>query len=355
MAEKDVVALEYLEDNAHFADIINTCYFHGAQVVKPSDIKERDRTEKISKKHARTKNPTVLQRDIMREVDIQMKATIIAVENQSEVHYAMPLRVMALDALNYYRQWKEISKEYQEMRKKKTLEKTKEKGNQSGDAMGKDIAEENNTEDVEDLIKLSNAEFLSGFSKKDRLVPVTTLVLYFGTEEWDGPRCLRDIIDLKEVPQILLDYFADYPIHIIDVRTFQDYELFQTEWRWIFGFLQRDKDKKALRQYVKDNETVFRNLSEDTYDMISQFSRARILKETKEDFVTEGGEVDMCKALDDMWQEALEIGEARGMMRGIISMCQELGASVEEARKKIMKECALTEEKAKECILEYWK
>ncbi len=394
MAEKDVVALEYLEDNAHYADIINTCYFHGVQVIRPSDIKEKDRSEKISKKHSNGKNPISLQRDIKREVDVQMKTTIIAIENQSKIHYAMSLRVMILDALNYYTQWKDIDKRYQELRKKKKLEKTQTK--KTADVSGEDITDENFImEELGDLIKLNNAEFLSGFSKKDRLVPVVTIVLYFGEEEWDGPRCLKDILDLNGLPQEMIDGIANYPMHLIEVRNFEDYELFQTEWKWIFGFLQRDNDKEALMQYVKDNETAFRDLSEDTYDMISQFSCSGILKDYKDEFITEGGNLDMCKALDDMRQEAeargieigesrgieigesrgieigesrgieigesrgIEIGESRGMIRGmicgIIRTYQELGASVEAAVNKIMVEYSLTESKAQEYIMEYWK
>lgn len=33
----------------------------------------------------------------------------------------------------------------------------------------------------------SSDEYLSGFMKSDRLMPVVTLAIYFGAEDWDAP------------------------------------------------------------------------------------------------------------------------------------------------------------------------
>jgi uncharacterized membrane protein len=66
------------------------------------------------------------------------------IENQEEVHYLMPLRVMSYDVAEYERQASVIKKK---VRKMKGIKK---------------------------------AEFLSGFLKENRLQPCVTLVLYYG-------------------------------------------------------------------------------------------------------------------------------------------------------------------------------
>ena len=45
--------------------------------------------------------------------------------------------------------------------------------------------------------KTPNAgEFLSGFWVGDRLIPSITVTIFFGSEEWDGPLSLFDMMDV---------------------------------------------------------------------------------------------------------------------------------------------------------------
>lgn len=60
----------------------------------------------------------------------------------------------------------------------------------------------------------TQAEYLSGFYRDDRLVPVITLVIHFGAEEWDGPMCLKDMITVHD--KKLLEYIQDYKIYLIE-------------------------------------------------------------------------------------------------------------------------------------------
>ncbi len=97
-------------------------------------------------------------------------------EEQTDIHYAMPVRVMDAEAAIYQKQWK---KKQAEHKKKKDLE---------------------------------GAEFLSGFAKEDKLIPTLTLVLYFGPNPWDGPKNLKDMMLLDGLPECVRDMIVDYPI-----------------------------------------------------------------------------------------------------------------------------------------------
>ena len=51
---------------------------------------------------------------------------------------------------------------------------------------------------------------MSRFAKKDRLLPVVTLVLYCGEKPWDGARSLHGMLELDGVPEELKEYVEDY-------------------------------------------------------------------------------------------------------------------------------------------------
>ena len=72
-----------------------------------------------------------------------------------------------------------------------------------------------------DVIKIAKRyhgvehEFISGICKTDRFLPVVTLVLYYGEEDWDGPMCLHDMLD---IPEEIKKYINDYRLNIIQIK-----------------------------------------------------------------------------------------------------------------------------------------
>ncbi|MBQ8815359.1 MAG: hypothetical protein IJZ85_12790 [Lachnospiraceae bacterium] len=112
MQEKDVVTIEYFEDPIRFADLINGFVFHGEQRVAPEDITELNRViTKIWRKSGWLR-AQMLIRDLARQVRIRVGAVMIAVENQSDIHYAMPIRIMNADGATYEAQWKKLKRKH---------------------------------------------------------------------------------------------------------------------------------------------------------------------------------------------------------------------------------------------------
>lgn len=101
-------------------------------------------------------------RDLLKSAIIKKTEGIIYVllgaENQSDIHYAMPVKNMIYDAMNYGSQVAEAARSHKD---KKDFD--------------------------------SSAEFLAGFKRDDKLTPVITLTVYWGAEAWDAPRCLHDM------------------------------------------------------------------------------------------------------------------------------------------------------------------
>ena len=166
MGMADTVTKEYIRSNEVFADAFNYLIYDGEQVVKPALLQELDTTEiaipfALDEKENPAEDVVQKYRDVLKSAVIMQDAEasyiLLGVENQTEIHYAMPVRNIIYDALQYGKQVSEVAKRH------------KSKGDRKGHNKG---------------------EYLSGFYKEDRIRPVITLVVHFGADEWDGPLSL---------------------------------------------------------------------------------------------------------------------------------------------------------------------
>lgn len=283
MQEKNIISNQYWQDNARFADIMNVGMFQARKVLSADRLSERDGSLTYMNKKKGQKGMQ-RYRDVTKKADFGTHFMIMGIENQSDIHLAMPVRVMGNDFMHYDRQLKERKAEHD---RKKDLTKD---------------------------------EYLSGLAKDEKLYPVCTLVIYYGKEEWTGPRKLSEMLDFGELPEEVRNVVADYPIHVIDARRFADSEKLETEARLLFGMMQRDDNAEECAAYLKENQTEFQNISEDTFEAIATFTGTMKLLEQKEKYENEEGEMDMCKAIDDMIlngeKRGREIGEKYGKELG---------------------------------------
>lgn len=280
--EQDFTPKEYWDDEERVADLINVYLLEGEQWVKPEDIEEADSSSFGVVKWFGRYVTKQKYRDIFRKVSLGARFAFIGIEDQGKVHFAMPVRTMGYDFLGYDRQVKRIARRH---RKHKDLRES--------------------------------SEFLSGFSTADILAPTVTAILYFGDEPWNGPRSLKDMMRLEDFPESFRKLVNDYPLHIIDVKRFDHSDRFKTDLRLIFGFLQRHGEKDRLNDFVQANESEFRELEEDAFALMAAMSHTEELMKFRSKN-RKGGKVDMCKALEDMMQEAKELGISAGRHEGKI-------------------------------------
>lgn len=167
MSKKDTVTKAFMRENTVFADAFNYLIFNGKKVIQPEQLQELDTTELVQliAKGKNNKNESVQKyRDILKATvimeDENADYLLLGIENQTEIHYAMPVRNMIYDALQY--------------------------GNQVAAIAAQNVKEKKAP---------TRAEFLSGFYKADKLRPVITLVLHFGADPWDGATSLHEMMD----------------------------------------------------------------------------------------------------------------------------------------------------------------
>ena len=118
MGTKDSKAKEYLSDNTRFSEICNYVLFDGEKVIKPEDLKECDTTEVLSV-FGIDKKQIVKQkwRDLLKGVSVKYTESVyivlMGIEAQTDIHYAMPVKTMIYDAMNYGDQVNEAKKHHQ--------------------------------------------------------------------------------------------------------------------------------------------------------------------------------------------------------------------------------------------------
>lgn len=282
------MALErYLENPERYADLINGYRFQGRQVVKPEDVVEKDTRlsgrskRKIRKKGYTKRQEHVRQRDMVRKVIFGTGFAVIALGNQKLVDFAMPIRAMIEDALEYDKQVRAIKQEH--IRKK--------------DLKG-------------------SAEFVGKFSVRDKIIPTITIVVYLGEEEWNGPRNLLDILNLEDLPKEIRQLINGYPLHILDVHKFVNIECFHTDLREVFGVIQNSSNKECLLAYAKEHEYQLSNLDEAAYDVIAAVTGNVTLINNKEEFREGDDAMNLCKGMVEWAEQERQAGLSAGRLEG---------------------------------------
>ncbi len=188
--------------------------------------------------------------------------------------------------------------------------------------------------------KPNSDEYLSGFWKSDRMLPVVTLVIYYGADEWDGPLSLREMY--SDCDERILQYAADYHINLIAPAHMSDDEIdeFHTNFREVMKYIKYSKDKMKLGKMI-DCDERFKNVERQAADVINAVTGTKIKYSGK------GEKVNMCLAIQEMREESAIIGAIRAYQR--------MSLSQENAKQYIMEEYQKSEEEAEALLKEYWK
>lgn len=311
--ERDVQTKQYLSVPERFADLINGVVCSGKNIIKPTDLQDMDSyTGTVGKGRKRSK---IRYRDLVKKAALGINFMVIGIENQEEVHYLMPLRCMSYDAGEYEKQAAAI----------------REQTRQQSD--------------------ISGAEFLSGFTKDSRLHPCMTLVLYYG-KEWDGAKNLFSILDFTDIPKELQEAVNDYHIRVCEVCKFEDTGVFKTDLKQVFDCIRYSEDKEKLYELIT-TDPAYRELQEDTYDMIAEYTNTAELMEIGK-FKDKGEKVDMCRAITELIQDGRVEGRKEGRVEELIGTSRELGSTWEATLERLVRRLELSTETAEEYMKKYW-
>ena len=110
MGKNDVRISVWLSEKERFADLYNAPLFHGKPVFTADTLEKMDTRQNLSFQSNNGKEVLVQRfHDICMKSTLGAKLILLTCENQDEIHYAMPVRGMLYDALDYTDQIRQIS------------------------------------------------------------------------------------------------------------------------------------------------------------------------------------------------------------------------------------------------------
>ncbi len=271
-------------------------------MIKPEELTERDPTE-IALPYGGDSAVVPVQkfRDVQKlyaaMTDGKMEYVLYGVENQSRVHFAMPVRNYLYDALEYAGQVEEAARSH-----KKEREEQKKKTREAGKYEGEET-------DGQGRKTFGSEEFLSGFGKEDKLIPSITVTILFSAKPWDGPLSLFEMMGISDpAVQACMD---NYYMRLIAPAQMADEEImkFQSSLREVLLFIKYSENKDELSRMLENNQKRFGELERRAVDVIKAVTNAGIKYKRSEEAV------DVCKAIQDMQTEAEQRGKQIGELR----------------------------------------
>lgn len=336
MGEKNIVSKDFLSVPERFAQICSQGLFQGRVRLEPEHLQELDPDEILApeygkkagtrgRRRKRRRKSAEKYRDILKLYGGHTLFLVIGIENQQDIHYAMPLRHMLYDTLRYEAQRARIAKTHREKQ------------------------------------DLEGAEFVSGFAKTDRLTPVMTLCVYWGSSPWDGPRNLHDMLDISPELAQYKDRIGNYPLNILEVRSIDNLDAYTGDLKAVLGFVRYQEDRDSLLNFVRENQELFQAVSEETLTAISVLANVQGMDK----MITQARErkerVDMCKALEDLVEisrkEGMELGIEQGIEQGLkafVGLCQEFHLNRDEAAARLRAKWTLSQEQIDAALDTYW-
>ena len=278
----DTETKAYLSQPDKVADAFNYWIYGGREVIKPDELQPLDTTAIAIPYGNGNKESIQKFRDVLKLYtamkDDRAYYLMLGIEIQAKVHYAMPVRNMLYDAMNYAEQVSNLA-----------------------------------TKHRQDKDKMTQEEFLSGLRKEDRLKPVITLVVSLSAEQWDGARSLHELLAVED--KELLRFVPDYKLNLLTPTQIadEDFANFRTDFGTVMQFVKHQNDKSM--DWMSGN-----NRAEDV-----DWETASLIKTvTGIDIdIKKGESINMWVAWENGINQAEERGRDVGRSEGITSAREE--------------------------------
>lgn len=302
MGKVDIATKQYMSHRDVIADVFDFYIYNGRQVIKPEKLQKID-TAEVALPYGNDAEIAVqkLRDNILlwtMAMDDKAAYAVLGIENQDKIHYAMAVKNMLYDALQYAKQVEEAKRSYRNGLNKKR-------------------------------IKLNSEEFLSGLKKADRLMPVITLVVYFGDKDWDGAKSIHEMLSVDD--DELLSYVPNYKINLIEPAKIsdEDYDKFKTDVGSVLQFIKHQSDEDG--SWIK-GKTRFKHVEKEAVELINLITGSKITGEEKEEVV------DMCRAWENSINNAMREGMREGELKGKIEILyEECNMSIHDIARKVSK------------------
>lgn len=304
----DIVLKNYWSNNEQFADLFNAVLFNGEQIIQPDELEDVDTEESTVLEHKDYAESIKASRD---NIKIQKKSTVYGVqfvllglESQEHIHYAMPMRIMGYDYSSYKKQYDSNAKKYQ-----------------NADGLEED-------------------EFLSKMKKTDKLIPVITVVVYYGEKPWDGAKSLHEMLN---IPKEMKQFVNDYKMLLVEARE-NALKLHNINNRDLFNLLEILLNNSRPMQETKNMAIDYAKEHNVDKSVVMTVAGAANCRLDYNAFAK--GDGVMCTLFDKIAKD----GELKGEAKGIVETGYEFGISESDILKRLQQKLEIPLQVAQEYL-----
>ena len=139
--------------------------------------------------------------------------------------------------------------------------------------------------------------YINQVESKQEIYPVGSFVFYTGDKEWKSPETLKET--LKNIPPEMEPYINDWRLPVVELKTMD----------------ARKLTNQRLKEVVEISQSMFagnyddlrnnRKIEIENFMMAATFTRTKIKRED----LPEGDEINMCKAMDQLFQRMRDEGK----------------------------------------------
>ena len=291
---KDVTEKRLEEFDDVFVDIFNNLLFAGEEILHEDDLISLPTESYVRKSDGKIHQNN---RDVRKaDKENNVYRLVCGLENQTGQDNTMPERVMGYDYAAYEAQIKEIGQENE---------------------------------------KLGRPAYTKRIHNDQKLAPVVTGVLYWGSDDWKGPKQLHDMIRFpKEKEEIIKPLVSNYSMNLIEVSKLSKEvrEKLTSDFRLIAEYFARKKDKKALKELFTDNSYKIKHPEEflDVLSEVASDGRYKMLKEKLKD-EEKKGDLTMCIMVDELLDRGRQEGRQEGRLDTVCVLVRQGLLKLEEA------------------------
>ncbi|RHP26203.1 DUF4351 domain-containing protein [Coprobacillus sp. AF34-1BH] len=142
--------------------------------------------------------------------------------------------------------------------------------------------------------------YINQVESKQEIYPVGSFVFYTGDKEWKSPETL------KNIPSEMEPYINDWRLPVVELKTMD----------------ARKLTNQRLKEIVEISQSMFagnyddlrnnRKIETENFMMTATFTHTKIKREE----LPEGDEINMCEAMDRLFQKLRNEGEVLGLEKG---------------------------------------
>lgn len=181
--------------------------------------------------------------------------------------------------------------------------------------------------------------------KPDELIPVITIVVYYGEKSWDGAASLHEMLN---IPKTMESFVNDYKMHLVEARK-NDLKLHNINNQDLFNLLEIILDKSAKWNVIREKAINYARKHEVEKSVIMTVAGAANCK-MDYNMMEKKGDADMCTVFEETRKEGVAQGLAEGEAKGIIETGYEFGLSEDDILTRLQKKLNISLQKAQEYL-----